>query len=368
MSVVRTFVLKEWFKHFFGGAVILLVLLSVANLISNLLRENVTARDVLLNYLIELPQSLSQIFPVSCLIASLFSINKLKNRNELTAIFAAGFSRRSYILTLCEGAIVVAIMQFALGAYIQPLFKQWRMTVMRETYQKFSNLQSQGLKASTIGSGRIWYKTDKYFFAFSAYDKNKNVLSEVSIYRYDLNFRLYQKVEAKRAEYIDGLHWRFINGREFNYLGDDRFPEIKIFDSKDGTINESPNDFKKIESDITVLDIQGLYDYIDKLNRAGINTNEYEVLFYERLSSPLVCIIFAILAGTLAFNPNRRSSSFGKSLIFVFVFVLVYWLVNSYTMALGRSSRISAPVACFCVPVVFTLYLAYYFYKHRRLR
>lgn len=368
MSVIRNLVLREWFKFFFGAVIILLILVSVANLISGLLRENVTAKEVFLNYLIDLPTTLMQIFPVSSLVASLFSINKLKNRNELTAIFAAGFSRRSYIITICEGAIIVALIQFSLGAFVQPTFRQWRTQIMAESINKFRNLKSEGLKASTIGSGRIWFKTDKYFFSFSAYDKQSKMLSEVSVYHYDNQYKLSRKIEARRAQYLQNKDWKFFEGREFSNLNDETFPTVTPFNEKLESINESPSDFKQIESDITILEIRDLYNYIDKLSKAGINTNAYEVMFYDRIASPIVCIIFALLATTLVFNPNRRSSTFGKNIIFVFVFVLFYWLVNAYVLALGQSSRLSAPVACFSVPALFTLYLAYYFYKHRRLR
>lgn len=368
MSVIRNLVLREWFKYLLGAAFILLMLVSVANLISGLLRENVTALEVLLNYVIELPGTIMQILPVSCMVASLFSVNKLKNRNELTAIFAAGFSRRSFIITVIEGAIVIALLQFALSAYIQPSVKLWRTKIMSESIKKFKNLQSQGLKASTIGSGKIWYKTDKYFFSFAAYDKQTNTLSDVSVFHYGDSHKLERKVEAKKVEYISGNQWNFLNGREFSKLNGDQFPKVEVFEKKQDIINESLSDFKQIEADITILDIRELYNYIEKLSNAGINTNSYEVMFYNQLSSPLVCVIFAILAATLIFNPNRRSSSFGKSLIFVFVFVIVYWLINSYVLALGQSSRLNAPLACFLVPSIFTLYLFYYFYKHRHLR
>ncbi len=368
MSVIRNLVLKEWFKFFMGAVIILLLLVSVANLISGFLRESVTAKEVFFNYLIELPGTLMQILPVSCMVASLFSVNKLKNRNELTAIFAAGFSRRNYIITVIEGALIVALIQFSLGAFIQPAVKHWRTKVMSESLGKFRNLKSQGLKASTIGSGRIWFKTDKYFFSFSAFDKQSNALSEVSIYQYDEAHQFARKIEARRAEFLEGNHWRFVDGKEYTGLNGATFPTALDFKEKTDIIYESPGDFKQIEADITILDIKELYNYISKLKNAGINTNEYEVMFFERLSTPLVCIIFAILAATLVFNPNRRSSSFGKSLIFVFVFVILYWLVNSYVLALGQSSRINAIAACFAVPSLFTIYLIHYFYKHRHLR
>ena len=139
-NILKRLIFKEWFKVFFSSAFLLFLLISVANLIGGLMRGNVSATDVLMNHLLEIPGAMSKILPVSCLVASLFSINKLKNRNELTAIFASGFSRQNFFVTVLQASIFVALFQFMMSGFIDPYAKKNRSRLIANPESKFKNL------------------------------------------------------------------------------------------------------------------------------------------------------------------------------------------------------------------------------------
>ena len=357
----------EWMKVFIAACVLLFMLLTVANLISGFLRGNVSASDVLMNHLLEIPGSLNRIFPIGCLIASLFSINKLKNRNELTAIFASGFSRKDFIFIIIQASLFVSFLQFIITGFIDPFAKRNKNTLIKDSEAKFRNLKSRGLKSSTIGSGRLWYKSDDYYFSFAKYDKSTQTLHDVSLFYITPNYKLKQKIHADTITY-DGNTWIASRGREIIDIDLEKFPKINRLKRKAINILEDPKDFLQIEADITTLNVIGLYRYISQLNRSGININEYLVLFYEKFSSSLICIIFSLVSSIAIFNPNRRGSSFGRSVIFVFIFTLLYWLVQSYFIEMGKSSKIPALISTFSVPILFSLFLSMFFYKNRILR
>lgn len=369
MFILKKLITSEWYKFFIASVIVLFLLITIGNLVSGLLRSNVTAQEVIFNHLIELPGSFNRIFPVSCLIASLFSINKLINRNELTAIFASGYSRKNFVMTLIQASLLVAILQFFTSSYIQPFVKKYRDFFITNSQSKFRNLKSKGLRASTIGSGQIWYKSGNYYFSFATFDKSRNIIFDVKIYFTDKNYNLKKKLEGKELHYEKNKNlWVLKNGISYSMLNESTFPKIEKFDSIDILLNEDPSDFKQIESDITTLNIWQLYQYIDKLKMSGINTNEYEVTFWNNFSSSLVCIIFALLASIPIFNPNRRTNSIAKNITFVFVFTILYWFVYSYFLELGKSTKLNPMLACFAVPIFFSLYLAYFFRKHRTLQ
>ncbi len=50
---------------------------------------------------------------------------------------------------------------------------------------KFRSQESKGLKASTIGSGKQWFKSKKYYFAFEAFDKQRNQLKQPVLFIFD---------------------------------------------------------------------------------------------------------------------------------------------------------------------------------------
>ena len=368
MTVIKKLIISEWFKFFFGSVFILFVILTVGNLLSGLLRSNVTPAEVIINYLIELPSSFSKILPVGCLIASLFSINKLKSKNELTAIFASGFSRKKYLTTIFQISIVIAILQFFNSSYLQPFIKKHRDVLISDGHKKFRNLKSKGLRSTTVkGTGYIWYKSKNYYFSFSAFDKKRNILNDISLYYFDKDYKLKQKIYAQKATYIKKKFWLFSEGLSYDFINQKKFPEVNAFKTLKIKLSEDPTDFKKIEADITTLDIVALSQYINRLKKSGINTREYEVDLFSKISDALICILFALIAAIPLFNPNRRSSSLGLNLFFVFVFTIVYWLFHSYFIELGKNATIHPIVSCFSIPFIFLILLIIIFYKNRRI-
>ena len=198
MTVIRRLVLREWFKAFWGGVAVLLLLFSAGNLIAGLLRGNVTTTEVMINYILELPTSLGRILPASCLVASMFSLNKLRHRNELTAIFASGFTPYKFLLIIVQASVWVALAQFIISAYFHPFLKGQKDFLIPDSAFKFRNLQSKGLRSSTITSGKVWYKGTHYFFSFLNYDRGHKTLSDVSLYYFDQNYKLEKYIHAKK--------------------------------------------------------------------------------------------------------------------------------------------------------------------------
>lgn len=367
MNIISKLVSKEWLRFFYSSLLVFVLLLSVGNLVSGFLRENISHTEVLLNYLIEFPTFLTQVIPVACLVASLFSINKLKNRNELTAIFASGYSRRAYLSDLIQVSVYIALFQFILSAYITPLIKSKRHTILEGSISKFRNLKSQGLSSSTIGSGKIWYKSGKYYFSFSHFNSKSETLHNVSIYDFDADYKVKKISSINTLKYnAETKQWLPTGHVEYDNLNRPSFPSVTN-KSAPIIINEDISDFKQIEADITTLSFMKLYNYISQLNETGISVGEYLVIFYKHISDSIICIIFALLAAIPIFNPNRRSSSFGKSASFVFVFTILYWLVQSYFIELGKNIKIDPFVACFTVPIFFLIFILSVFYKNRKL-
>jgi lipopolysaccharide export system permease protein len=367
MIIIRKLIINEWIRFFLAAVSLLLMLLSVGNLISGFLRGNVSHSEVLLNYLINVPDFLTQVIPISCLVASLFSINKLKNRNELTAIFASGYSRQSFVIDLIIVSSVIALFQFTMSAYIAPIVKSKRFDLLESSVSKFRNLKSQGLSSSTIGSGKIWYKSDTYYFSFTHFTPRDNTLHNVTIYNLDNNYKVKSIDIAPKVIYdLAQKRWVTPIQTEYSNLNNPSFP---IFNNelKTVSINETIDDFKQIEADITTLNFFRLYSYISQLGNSGININEYMVVFYQHISDSLICIIFALIAAIPIFNPNRRSSSFGKSASLVFVFTILYWLIQTYFIELGKNLKVIPFVACFLIPIIFLFFIISVFYKNRNL-
>jgi lipopolysaccharide export system permease protein len=190
----------------------------------------------------------------------------------------------------------------------------------------------------------------------------------LSLYRYDQDYKFSEKIIAKKAVFNETGEWDLIDGLYLKNLQTNSFPVQEKFNVKKFALNENISDFKKINADISTLNLWKLYDYIAVLRNNGINDSEYFVTFLDKFSSGFTCLVLAILASIALFNPNRRNSSFGTNIAFVLSFTFVYWFVYSYFLTLGQSSKIPAVLATFGVPALFVVYLTFYFIYHRKLR
>ena len=368
MTLMAKLVLRHWFRCFFAAVCILFLLVMLAFLITGILRSGVTPQEVCLNFLLELPQYIGKIFPISSFMASLFCLNKLRNSNELTALFSLGMSRKKFVLILLHATCIVAATQYIITAYGGPWVRSHRHLLIANADQKFSNLRSKGLLASTIGSGKIWYKTKDYFLSFASFDRWSNSLKKVELYYYDPQYHLTKKLSAGQVQYQQRGQWLAHDVTVLDDLDQQNFPGLEKIEQLPLPLNETPEDLIQIQSDITTLFPRALWNYIQNLNNAGINTSEYQVVFLEKISLAILCFLFALLSATGIFAPNRRGSSFGRAVGFVFVLTIIYWLAQSYLSKLGQTNELPPIIACFMIPGAIILYLIGYFHYHRQLR
>lgn len=368
MSKIRKLILKEWLIFFLGAVFILLMVLSLGHILNGLLKASNEFRTILIDLALEIPNFLIRIFPVSCLIASLFSINKLKNRNELTAIFASGFSRRQFVVTIGSVGALVGITLFFINGYLVPYTKN-KQSMMIDTHPSIANkAKTSTVSINALKTGKIWFKGPDYFFSYSSFDAQRNSLMHLTLYLFDQTYKLSEQITAERADFVNNTTWKLKRVTHVTNLENKTFPSIKIFPERLYQLRETISDFKKINADISTLNIWKLWDYIAVLRNNGINDSEYFVTFLDKFSSGFTCLVLAVLASIALFDPNRRNSSFGKNIVFVLGFTFFYWFIYSYFITLGQTSKLPALLATFGVPLVFVIYLGIYFIYHRKLR
>jgi lipopolysaccharide export system permease protein len=370
MSNITKLILKEWIRFFIGSILVLVMVLSLGHILNLLLKDATDFKTISESLLLEIPSFMIKIFPVSCLIASLFSINKLKSRNELTAIFASGYSRRKLILNIAGIGALAGILLFYINSYLVPFTKHKQELLKNGIGQQtpVDAKKKSSISINALNSGKIWFKGQDYFFSYSSFDQKNNTLYNLTLYFYDHNFKFSEQISAAYADFESEGKWVLHRAVRYTNLENKTFPTVQYSQILPLKIRETISDFKKINADIGTLDIWKLYDYIGVLKSNGINYSEYYVTFLDKFSSAFTCLVLAILASTALFNPNRRNSSFGKNIAFVLSFTFIYWFIYSYFFTLGQTSHIPAVTATFGVPFIFVIYLGFYFIYHRKLR
>ncbi|MBT3981645.1 MAG: LptF/LptG family permease [Bacteriovoracaceae bacterium] len=364
---MRKLIFYNWLKVFFYAALSFLLLLTIATLVSGFTRDSVTSSQVLINYLFELPKWFKNLLPFACLMATLFSLNFLKARNELIAIFSLGMSHRAFIQVVVQAATIVMAVQLLVSAYILPSVTKKRYEWLIETGANFKSNLPASFNLSKKTGKKIWYKMENGFFNFVALDQVANELKEVEIFFISKNHLVERFVKAKSAIFKKDNLWEFHDVLFLYNLEGEEFPIIEMKNISSYALLENPENIRKVFSEVETLPIEGLYSYIKNIKRTGINTSEFEVLLLEKINSALICIVFALIPIFSIYSPSRRHSSFGKIVFFTLVFGVVYWLISSSMLALGKNGSLPPVIAVFSVPFIFILLISSIIYKNRKL-
>lgn len=362
MLLLSRIIAVQWFRSLFGSLTILFILITVGDIVNGLL-ANDSLKSILIEYLLKLPELMGKALPIASLLSTLFTINHLKSQSELLAILASGYnSRRIYILIFfCS--LFVGFIQFINLGYIQPTTNHYK----RNQIEKGQSKTSKFIARSKVGESKlIWYKTDSYFMSFSSFIESKNQLQNVSLFYFNNDNKLARVIRAPSANYLNNT-WSLLNAVSIDHIDQNDFQAFNSFDILDTKISQTPDDFSQFESDLTTLGFFTFYRFIKNLSSSGIDTSEYFIMLFEKLSLSIICILFSLMPLGAIFSPNRRSGSFGKNIVFTLVFSVVFWLVYSSVISMGIAGKISPFMSVFSIPFFFSLIIIFTYLKNVKL-
>jgi lipopolysaccharide export system permease protein len=362
MLILSRLIVKEWFKGLVGAVVILFLLITTADLINGFLQGKDASR-VLLEYSFKMPDLMGKMLPICCLVASLFSLNKLKAHAELISILAAGYSYLRIYFFIGTSALVVMGVQFMNLGYIEP----YANSIKRKEIQKSRASEGKYLTRSSLEGGKFWFKSQQYFASFSFFDRRQRSLNDLELFYFGPDHRSRQIIRSKQAKHLEGQQWQLEDVTELTGLETSDFPVQKSQPQRVVSLNELPEDFEEFEADLTTLSFFKLSQFVSRLSKTGININEYYILLLNKVFLSLVCVIFALMPLSTIFNPNRRSSSFGKNVVFTLLITVIFWVLYSSSVAMGNNGYLPPILATGIIPFCFSFYVLWTFVKNQKL-
>lgn len=362
MLILSKLIVKEWFKSLVGAVTVLFLLISTADLINGFLQGKEPAR-VLLEYSLKMPDLMGKMFPICCLVATLFSLNKLKGHAELISILAAGYSYRKIYFLIGFCALTVVGIQFLNLGFIEPFANK----VKRQEIQKSRKSEGKYLTRSSIEGGRFWYKTPSYFASFAYFDRRTSSLRDLEIYFFNDSYNSEKIIKASSAYFVSEGRWSLKDVTELTSLDTPTFPMQNMSTERILKLGEEPEDFGEFEADLTTLNFFKLRQFIKRLSKTGINIAEYEILLLNKLFLSFVCLVFALVPVSTIFNPNRRSDSFGKNVVLTLLVTVAFWVLYSGALAFGNSGAVNPWVAAGIIPFLFFVFVLWTYWKNRKL-
>ncbi len=297
------------------------------------------------------PWILSQVLPMSCLIATLMAFGLMARFNEVTAVKASGTS----IYRLASPVILVTIALSTL-AYVN-----------QDYLMPYANVKANQIKDVIRGRGprsyepreRRWvFGEEGRLYNFSNYNPSPIPILPVggggtfqgfSAYLLDqTSFEVRQRVYAHTAVYEDGS-WTLRDGwvREFK----DGQEAFETFAEKRFGFPEGPAYFIKEWKTPEQMTYGELRTFVGDLRHRGYDVQELLVELYGKSAFPLVSLTMVVLGLPFCFRMGRRGSLYGVGIAIALVAIFI--LTFSTTNALGGIGFIPPFLAAWAPNILF---------------
>jgi lipopolysaccharide export system permease protein len=333
---------------------VIFILIDMVEKVDDFIDENVPAHVIGLYYAYFLPRIFNLMVPVAMLLAALFVIGNMSNRNELTIIKCSGVSLYRFMAPL----LVVGM--FACGGLL--VFDGWlvpRINALR------LNLERVYLKRSLQTNMRYnLYVQDRRnrVVSLEYYDENQRSARRVSLQEFDSAdpTKLVRRWDAASMRWDPAREeWMMLKGvkREFSRGRDQAakgMEKVVMFDSLDiGTLVINPTIILRMQQKPEEMELGDFHEYIQRQRIAGSDVARLEVDYQGKIAFPFSSLIVILFAVPFA-SVKRRSGlsvQFGISVLICFT----YLVGQKISQVFGYNGSISPLLASWIPNILFLL-------------
>ena len=302
-------------------------------------------------FLLKIPLIVTQMVPVAVLSATLFGLGTLAKNAELMAMRAGGIS-------LWQIASPIALLCFLLS--IATLM--WNEFVVPAATARTAIIESVEIKGrelrTQLGRNGLWYHHETGITNIQKVDATGQLVTGITIYEMDGEFRLLRIQTAPLAWWIGG-QWMTEEGAQITFQSDGGV-RTQALGPRVLKLDESPEDFTAIARNAYDQTFSELANDIRELRAKGIDTTRMQVDLWLKTSVPFIGFVMCLIGIPLASRHSRNSSLAANTGIAMLV-GFSYWIVLALAMSLGKSGVLPPALAAWSANAIFTAIGAVFF-------
>ena len=299
MTVLDRYIALNFLKALGYVLLLLLALFSFVSLAEEL--EDVgtgtfTTTDAVSVVLLTTPKRIVDLLPVSALLGAVLGLGAMANHREIIALRNAGLSP----WRLARGPCLVVALMIGLTILMQ---NQLIPTSERQA-QEF---RSKTLEQTMLGGGtEFWSRYTNQFVRVGRVEFGR-IPHDIEVYELGPSGRLQRLLQAQWADILDQRNW-MLHGVEEKILGADSI-QYRILDTLEWESFLSPDQLSALITPAHALSSTDLYRYIRKTEGSGLNTRQYETIFWRQLSVPLAMLAMTLLGLPFVIGSVRTHSA-----------------------------------------------------------
>ncbi len=347
--VLNRYLVNEFLKSFFKIVLVFIALGLIMNLFEeiNFFRKfdvNISI-PIGLSFMV-IPSMLVGILPFIIFLSSMMVFIKLKDNRDLIAIKILGYSNVKFLIIFSFTAFILGVLTlFAVNPLTSAIVKSY--VDIKGKYDVYKN------HLASITSNGIWIKEkigdSTHIIKADALKVDK--LINVSIYKFDKNKILFERVNAKTAD-ISSSNWIAKDLTRYKFKNESVKENFKTL------VIVSNYDKEKLNSIYSNLDTISFYKLIrntDELVRKGYNPLLLKEKKHFYLSLPFFLVLMVCLAGIFTLNNNDRKQNTYYILLSIIACVIVFFLKN-FSTALGTTERVPLLISVWSPVLILSIF------------
>ena len=271
--------------------------------------------------------------PIACLAGIVWSLTRAVRHREVTAIRCGGIPLRKVL-------IPVLLACLALGGALA-VFEDRVIVPTHRALVEAENADGTQRSEPTYLNGRWWYASGDSIFSATAYLADRNTLIEVTVFQFDADRNIQQRIEAREAVNLRDHLWDFHQVRVFHFANDQGL-RLEEAESLTRDLGLSAQDLSRAGRPAELTSLHKLARRIRRHQGLESTLLELKSAFHSRLSRPLAVLILVAFAMPFALGNTERGDSLPRALVQALAACAAFWLV--WTLALlGSRSGLAPP-------------------------
>ena len=355
MKVIDKYLLREFLRSFLVSLVFFTILLLVVRFSEKEMGRFISWRmsviESMLSLLYQMPDFVMQVAPPSVLFATFFTLGRMAQNNEVTAMKAAGISLYRVFLPVFVAAFLIALFMIVFNDQV----------VMR-TNRKESEIKKPLSATSQVARRVVFASSGGRFFYIELMLMRQRQMRNVTIYEFDEDNKIRSWTFAEKVSWA-GTTWRLEKGIVRTFKGGGWYETP--YEQKEVTVNEDPEIMVKGAKDLKEISFLDLSKLVKYKKAAGQIVRRDLVSLYAKISFPFACFIMALLGAPLFIVFGKSGTAVGFLLTMSVSFL--YWgIAIAVFEAFGNNGKLPPLIACWTANIAFAVVGLIFVYKVKK--
>ncbi|MBL7158177.1 MAG: LptF/LptG family permease [Candidatus Omnitrophica bacterium] len=313
----------------------LFILGDIFGFLDEILRERIPVASLIRFYTYLTPFIVTQIAPISTLIACVYLLGNLNKHSEITAIRASGISIWRALRPILAAAFIISIFVFIVNDKLLPPAMRLANRIRYEKLDVGKRGKAQSIKVENVA---IYGYGNRIIFA-RKFDIKQNVLEDTIIHRHDAQHDLILRTSAKKVYWKDNAwHGEQVVAYRMDSAGE-FVGEPVISDEAKIDIIETPTDFINNQWKPEYMSYTQLKKYIRIFAMGGQKSyRRLLVDLHYKLAFPFTCMVTILISAPFALSTKRGGALLGMAT--GIVIALLYIPVMAVGLALGKGGML----------------------------